>query len=136
MLTQSFDEDHVVIDNPSIDSEPVSPDQLIGGTPLLDLSAYSLNPSVRILAKCEYLNPSGSIKDRIAQHMINQAERSGQLKPGMTVVAATSGNTGAAIAMACALRGYDYIVITNEKTSKEKVAARALLWQIQKPTMR
>ena len=123
MLTQSFDEDHVVIDNPSIDSEPVSPDQLIGGTPLLDLSAYSLNPSVRILAKCEYLNPSGSIKDRIAQHMINQAERSGQLKPGMTVVAATSGNTGAAIAMACALRGYDYIVITNEKTSKEKVDA-------------
>ena len=78
---------------------------------------------MRILAKCEYLNPSGSIKDRIAQHMINQAERSGQLKPGMTVVAATSGNTGAAIAMACALRGYDYIVITNEKTSKEKVDA-------------
>ena len=75
------------------------------------------------MAKCEYLNPSGSIKDRIAQHIINQAEASGDLKPGMTVVAATSGNTGAAIAMACALRGYDYIVITNEKTSKEKVDA-------------
>ena len=75
------------------------------------------------MAKCEYLNPSGSIKDRIAQHIINQAEASGDLRPGMTVVAATSGNTGAAIAMACALRGYDYIVITNEKTSKEKVDA-------------
>jgi len=71
----------------------------------------------------EYLNPSGSIKDRIAQHIIAQAESSGQLKPGMTVVAATSGNTGAAIAMASALRGYNYIVITNKKTSKEKIDA-------------
>ena len=99
----------------------MSPQQLIGGTPILDLSAYSLNPNVRILAKTEYLNPSGSIKDRIAQHMLSNAERTGRLKPGMTVVAATSGNTGSAIAMACALRGYEYIVITNEKTSKEKV---------------
>jgi|EP00982_Pelagococcus_subviridis_P006640 glutamate decarboxylase len=96
---------------------------LIGSTPLLDLSAYSLNPTVKILAKCEYLNPSGSIKDRIATHILDKAIKSGDLKPGMTVVAATSGNTGAAIAMACALRGYDYIVITNEKTSKEKVDA-------------
>ena len=102
---------------------PMTTPQLIGGTPLLDLSQYSLNPNVKIMAKCEYLNPSGSIKDRIAQHIIAQAESSGQLKPGMTVVAATSGNTGAAIAMASALRGYDYIVITNKKTSKEKIDA-------------
>ena len=102
---------------------PMTTPQLIGGTPLLDLSQYSLNPKVKIMAKCEYLNPSGSIKDRIAQHIIAQAESSGQLKPGITVVAATSGNTGAAIAMASALRGYDYIVITNKKTSKEKIDA-------------
>ena len=102
---------------------PVTTGQLIGSTPLLNLSQYSLNEKVKIFAKCEYLNPSGSIKDRIAQHIIGQAEASGELKPGMKVVAATSGNTGAAIAMACALRGYDYIVITNEKTSKEKVDA-------------
>ena len=102
---------------------PMTTPQLIGGTPLLDLSQYSLNPKVKIMAKCEYLNPSGSIKDRIAQHIIAQAESSGQLKPGMTVVAATSGNTGAAIAMASALIGYDYIVITNKKTSKEKIDA-------------
>jgi cystathionine beta-synthase len=102
---------------------PMTTPQLIGGKPLLDLSQYSLNPKVKIMAKCEYLNPSGSIKDRIAQHIIAQAESSGQLKPGMTVVAATSGNTGAAIAMASALRGYDYIVITNKKTSKEKIDA-------------
>ena len=105
-----------------VDSPLVTP-QLIGGTPLIDLSQYSLNPKVKIMAKCEYLNPSGSIKDRIAQHIIAQAESSGQLKPGMTVVAATSGNTGAAIAMASALRGYNYIVITNKKTSKEKIDA-------------
>ena len=102
---------------------PMTTPQLIGGTPLLDLSQYSLNPKVKIMTKCEYLNPSGSIKDRIAQHIIAQAESSGQLKPGMTVVAATSGNTGAAIAMASALRGYNYIVITNKKTSKEKIDA-------------
>ena len=102
---------------------PMTTPQLIGGTPLLDLSQYSLNPKVKIMCKAEYLNPSGSIKDRIAQHIIAQAESSGQLKPGMTVVAATSGNTGAAIAMASALRGYNYIVITNKKTSKEKIDA-------------
>ena len=102
---------------------PLTTPQLIGSTPLLDLSQYSLNKKVKIFAKCEYLNPSGSIKDRIAQHIIGQAEASGELKPGMTVVAATSGNTGAAIAMACAQRGYNYIVITNKKTSKEKIDA-------------
>ena len=85
------------------------------------MSSYSLNPTVKILAKAEYMNPSSSIKDRIALHMITNAERTGQLRPGMTVVAATSGNTGSAVAMACALRGYKYIVITNEKCSKEKV---------------
>ena len=78
-------------------ASPVSPQQLIGGTPILDLSAYSLNPNVRILPKRRYLNPSGSIKDRVAQHMLSNAERTGRLKPGMTVVAATSGNTGSAI---------------------------------------
>ena len=123
--SSSPDDSHRQFNQPlKVDPDaPVSPQQLIGSTPLLDLSAYSLNPNVKILAKCEYLNPSGSIKDRIAQHIITQSIASGKLRPGMTVVAATSGNTGAAIAMACALRGYEYIVITNEKTSKEKVDA-------------
>jgi hypothetical protein len=85
--------------------DTVAPSQLIGNTPLLDLSSYSLNPSVKILAKCEYVNPSGSIKDRIAQHIITRAMATGKLRGGMTVVAATSGNTGAAIAMTCALKG-------------------------------
>ena len=92
-------------------ASPVSPQQLIGGTPILDLSAYSLNPNVRILAKTEYLNPSGSIKDRIAQHMLSNAERTGRLKPGMTVVAATtvmpglrSPDASAWLMMCCAMR--------------------------------
>jgi len=102
---------------------PVVPQQLIGGTPMIDLSAFSTNPKVRIYGKCEYLNPSGSIKDRIAQEILNRALETGELKEGMTVVAATSGNTGAAIAMACAIRGFPYIVITNQKTSKEKIDA-------------
>ena len=66
------------------------------------MSSYSLNETVKIYAKAEYLNPSCSIKDRIAVNMITNAEKTGQLRPGMTVVAATSGNTGSAVAMACA----------------------------------
>jgi len=94
--------------------------ELIGDTPLVDLSFLSAKPGVKIFGKAEFFNPSGSIKDRIANHIISCAEAEGKLRPGGTVVAATSGNTGSAIAMVCAMRGYKYIVITNEKTSKEK----------------
>lgn len=97
--------------------------QLIGNTAMVDLSSLSANPQVKILGKCEFANPSGSIKDRIADHILNVAEQSGKLKPGGTVVAATSGNTGASVAMIAAMKGYHYIVITNEKTSKEKCDA-------------
>ena len=92
---------------------------IIGNT-LLDLSRLSKTKGVKILAKAEYLNPSGSIKDRIAQHIIDCAERDGRLKPGDTLVASTSGNTGAAVAMVAAIRGYGYIAITNAKCSQEK----------------
>ena len=71
LASKSLDEADAVSADPN--ANPVSPEQLIGGTPILDLSAYSLNPKVRILAKTEYLNPSGSIKDRIAQHMLSNA---------------------------------------------------------------
>lgn len=94
--------------------------QQIGNTPLVDLSYLSANPNVKIYAKCEFLNPTMSIKDRIAQHIISEAEKSGQLKPGDTLVAATSGNTGASIAMFASLKGYKPIIITNQKTSQEK----------------
>ena len=64
---------------------------------------------VKILGKCEFANPSGSIKDRIADHILTRAEQEGKLKPGGTVVAATSGNTGASVAMISAMKGYHYI---------------------------
>ena len=64
---------------------------------------------VKILGKCEFANPSGSIKDRIADHILTTAEQEGKLKPGGTVVAATSGNTGASVAMIAAMKGYHYI---------------------------
>merc|ERR1719163_2289824 len=85
----------------------------VGMTPVLDLSALSPNPAVRILAKCEFSNPTGSIKDRMVQHVVTRAEQEGLLKPGGTIVAATSGNTGASVAMVASMRGYRSIVITN-----------------------
>jgi len=100
-------------------------DQLIGQTPLVDLSAL-LDPEaqekgVKVLAKAEFLNPGYSIKDRIIQHFFTEAEAKGELRSGMTVVAASSGNTGAATAMMCAMKGYKCIITTNAKCSTEKM---------------
>ena len=100
-------------------------DNLVGDTPLVDLS--SLLPSqtgpvrCRLLAKVEYLNPSFSIKDRIARNIIDKAEMDGSLRKGMTIVAASSGNTGSAVAMIAACRGYECIITTSPKCSKEKM---------------
>lgn len=78
------------------------------------------NPLVTILVKLEFFNPSGSIKDRIVHHIIEEAERTGQLKPGGTIIESTSGNTGAAIAMIAAIRGYRAILVMPDKVSQEK----------------
>jgi len=78
----------------------------IGNTPLIKLQRLNPNPLVTILMKAEFLNPSGSIKDRIVKYIIDDAERNGLLKPGGTIIENTSGNTGAAVAMIAALRGY------------------------------
>ncbi|MGH8190943.1 MAG: PLP-dependent cysteine synthase family protein [Rhodanobacteraceae bacterium] len=86
----------------------------IGDTPLLEIDG--------IFAKCEYLNPSGSIKARIAKHIIERAEASGRLKPGDTIVEATSGNTGNAFAMVAAVKGYRMLVVMPEGLSSERVA--------------
>jgi cysteine synthase len=72
---------------------------LIGNTPLVEIQQMNSNPNVTVLAKLEYLNPGGSIKDRAALYMIEAAERSGELTPEKTVVEATSGNTGIGLAM-------------------------------------
>ena len=86
----------------------------IGDTPLLEIDG--------IFAKCEFLNPSGSIKARIAKYIVERAEATGQLKPGDTIVEATSGNTGNAFAMVAAVKGYRMIVVMPEGLSSERVA--------------
>jgi len=78
---------------------------------------------VRVLAKCEFLNPGFSAKDRIVRNIFDKAEKRGDLKPGGTVVAASSGNTGAAVAMLAAMRGYKAVITTSPKCSQEKMDA-------------
>ncbi|MCP4963766.1 MAG: pyridoxal-phosphate dependent enzyme [bacterium] len=94
----------------------------IGNTPLVRLGR--LHPPGNLVAKIEYMNPGGSIKDRIALGMIERAERNGWLKPGGTIIEPTSGNTGVGLAMVAALRGYRLIAVMADKQSEEK---RALL---------
>lgn len=92
----------------------------VGNTPLVKIQKINPNAKVEIYAKLESLNPTNSIKDRIVKHIIEQAEQSGQLKPGGTIVENTSGNTGAAIAMIAAIKGYKAILTMPDKVSQEK----------------
>lgn len=92
----------------------------IGNTPL---ARVPLTRQANILAKLEYMNPGGSIKDRTALHMIESAERNGELKPGGTIIEASSGNQGIAIAMIGAIKGYKVIITMSEKVSDEKKKA-------------
>ena len=94
---------------------------LIGRTPLVKLNKLTRGLSPLVLAKVESRNPGGSIKDRIGIAMIERAERAGQLKPGGTVVEATSGNTGIGIALAAAIKGYRCVFVMTDKCSQEKV---------------
>ena len=92
----------------------------IGNTPLVEIRRLNPNPHVRVLAKLEYLNPGGSIKDRPALSMIEAGERSGKLKPGKTVIEATSGNTGIGLAMVCSVKGYRLLLTMSEAASVER----------------
>src|SRR5688572_24173511 len=93
---------------------------LIGHTPLVQIQSFHKNPGVTLVAKLEYLNPGGSVKDRIAPAMINRAEKLGKLKKGGTIVEPTSGNTGTGLAMVAALRGYKTVFVMPDKMSDEK----------------
>lgn len=93
---------------------------LIGNTPLVRLNAVTDGVAATVLAKVEYLNPGGSIKDRIAQRMIDEAEASGALKPGGTIVEPTSGNTGVGLAMVAQQRGYKCVFVCPDKVSEDK----------------
>src|ERR1700759_670320 len=96
---------------------------LVGNTPLVRLRSVTRGiPGAAVLAKVEYFNPGGSVKDRIALRMVAAAEASGDLKPGGTIVEPTSGNTGAGLAIVAAQRGYRCIFVMSDKMSDEKVA--------------
>jgi cysteine synthase A len=94
--------------------------ELIGDTPLVELQRIPRHGSARILGKLESLNPGGSVKDRIALAMIDEAERSGRLKPGDTIVEPTSGNTGIGLAVVAAIKGYRLILTMPEDMSVER----------------
>ncbi len=93
---------------------------LIGNTPMVDVSALSPNPDVRILVKLEGQNPGGSVKDRIARSMIEQAEADGVLQPGQTLLEPSSGNTGIGMALVCRLKGYELVVVLPSNVSPER----------------
>lgn len=96
---------------------------LIGNTPLIELKRINPNPSqVRLLAKCEFYNPTGSIKDRMVRYLFEESEKQGELSPGQTVLCSSSGNTGASVAFFCSQKGYPCIVFVPPKCSQEKIA--------------
>ncbi|UCE15013.1 MAG: pyridoxal-phosphate dependent enzyme, partial [Candidatus Heimdallarchaeota archaeon] len=94
--------------------------EVVGNTPLIRLSSLTFENDPLILGKAEFLNPGGSVKDRIALKMLEHAERMGLLKEGGTVVEPTSGNTGVGLAIASIIRGYKKIFVMPDKMSKEK----------------
>jgi cysteine synthase A len=99
----------------------------IGNTPVVRMNQIGNELDCELFSKCEFLNPGGSIKDRIGWKMVEDAEQSGRIKPGDTLIEPTSGNTGQGIALAAAVKGYECIITLPEKMSKEKqIALEAL----------
>ena len=94
---------------------------LVGNTPLVPLRRVASTVPYRVLAKLEYLNPGGSVKDRIGASMLEEAERKGLVKPGTTIIEATSGNTGVGLALVAAVRGYRSVFVIPDKMSSEKI---------------
>lgn len=94
--------------------------ELIGNTPLLELTHLDTGPC-QLFIKLENQNPGGSIKDRVALSMIEQAEKQGLLKPGGTIIEATAGNTGIGLALVAAMKGYKLILVVPDKMSREKI---------------
>src|SRR5215469_13461964 len=92
----------------------------IGNTPLVELKSFSPHPGVQIFAKLEGTNPSGSIKDRIAKQMIEEAEASGKLTQGSVLLEPTSGNTGIALAMIARMKGYAFIAVMPDNVTLER----------------
>jgi cysteine synthase A len=94
--------------------------EVVGNTPTVKLNRVGKETGVELFAKCEYLNPAGSVKDRIAVRMIEELEKKGKIGPGTTLIEPTSGNTGAGMSMVAAVKGYRMIITLPEKMSQEK----------------
>ena len=94
--------------------------ETIGGTPVVKLNKIGQNLGCELFTKCEFFNPGGSVKDRIGWRMVEDAEQSGRIKPGDTLIEPTSGNTGQGMALAAAVKGYRCIITMSEKMSREK----------------
>lgn len=101
--------------------KPTTLVQTIGDTPMIALDKFFHTSPVRVFAKVESYNPGHSMKDRVARHVIETAEREGRLKPGATIVETTSGNTGYSVAMLCAIKGYRCVLAVNSKCAPEKL---------------
>src|SRR5215468_340768 len=95
----------------------------VGRTPIVKLQKVARHVASDVYVKCEYMNPAGSMKDRVAMNLVSDAERRGLLRPGGTIVEATSGNTGMGLAMVAAVRGYACIFVMPDKMSQEKIAS-------------
>lgn len=94
--------------------------EMIGNTPLVELKSFSPRPGVEIYAKLEGANPSGSVKDRVAKKMIEEAEASGRLQPGAILLEPTSGNTGIALAMIARIKGYEFVAVMPDNVTNER----------------
>ncbi|HVA17888.1 MAG TPA: pyridoxal-phosphate dependent enzyme, partial [Candidatus Dormibacteraeota bacterium] len=95
--------------------------EAIGETPLIRLNRLTKDIQAEVYVKADYLNPGGSVKDRIATWMIDEAERKGLLKPGGTIIEGTSGNTGMGLALVATVRGYKIVFTITDKQSREKI---------------
>src|SRR3970040_1256167 len=101
--------------------------QAVGRTPLIKLNRIAKGSPAPVYVKADHLNPGGSVKDRIAIRMVDDAEQRGLLKPGGTIVEGTSGNTGMGLALVAAVKGYKVIFTINDKKSQEKMDSRRAL---------
>ena len=95
--------------------------ETVGETPLVRLSRIAAGLAPQVVAKVEYFNPGGSIKDRVAMRMVEAAEADGRLKPGGTIIEPTSGNTGIGLAMVAAVKGYNLVLVMPESMSLEQI---------------
>ena len=121
-LPNEFHKGRIPLGLPRVNADYPTVLELVGATPIVRLDKLGADVEPTLLAKLEYLNPGGSLKDRIGLPLIQAAEREGKLRPGGTIVEPTSGNTGTGLAIVAALKGYRCIFTMPDKMSREKIS--------------